>query len=68
MVTVRDIRIGDSREAAPLFAVVAEPPDIEQTVEPTELRMMTRMDPRRRAQFPKVAAAMAPTTAIKVVI
>ncbi|MCY4376763.1 MAG: hypothetical protein OXC31_23665, partial [Spirochaetaceae bacterium] len=36
MVTVRAITIGDS-PPAPLFAVVAEPADIEKTVESTEL-------------------------------
>ena len=36
MVTVRAIRIGDSA-SAPLFTVVAEPADIEKTVESTEL-------------------------------
>ena len=36
MVTVRAITIGDS-QPAPLFAVVAEPADVEKTVESTEL-------------------------------
>ena len=44
MVTVRAIQIGNSA-AAPLFTVVAEPTDIEKTVEPTEL---TQSQVRRR--------------------
>ncbi len=38
MVTVRAVTIGDSAPA-PLFTVVAEPNDIEQPVEPTELTL-----------------------------
>ena len=44
MVTVRAIQIGDSAPA-PLFTVVAEPADVENIIEPTEL---TQSDVMRR--------------------